>query len=93
MTIFPDCWVRFLTVEGPREGYVEEDTIVPIAGSMFGEWRADGAHVPLAGAKLLAPVIPPTFYACGINYEGHHKTAAAEFGLDLEKSWPRSPAR
>lgn len=91
MTLFPARWVRFATPEGPRQGYVEDDAIVPISGDMFADWRADGAHVPLAGAKLLAPVIPPTFYACGINYEGHHKTAAAEFGLDLEKSWPTYP--
>jgi 2-keto-4-pentenoate hydratase/2-oxohepta-3-ene-1,7-dioic acid hydratase in catechol pathway len=65
--------------------------IVPIAGAMFADWQVDGARLPLAGAKLLAPVIPPTFYACGINYEGHWKSAAAEFGLDLEKSWPKYP--
>jgi len=91
MTIVPDRWVRFLAADGPRQGYIEDETILPIAGDMFGEWRADGAPVPLIDAKLLAPVIPPTFYACGINYEGHHKTAAAEFGLDLDKSWPKCP--
>jgi len=87
----PDRWLRFETAEGPRHGYVAGDSIVPIAGDLFGEWRRAGDPVSLAGAKLLAPVIPPTFYACGINYEGHWRTAAEEFGLDLDKTWPRSP--
>jgi 2-keto-4-pentenoate hydratase/2-oxohepta-3-ene-1,7-dioic acid hydratase in catechol pathway len=87
----PDRWVRFQAADGPRHGYVIGESIVPIAGDLFGEWRQAGDPVPLAGARLLAPVIPPTFYACGINYEGHWRTAAEEFGLDLQKTWPRSP--
>jgi 2-keto-4-pentenoate hydratase/2-oxohepta-3-ene-1,7-dioic acid hydratase in catechol pathway len=87
----PDRWVRFETAAGPRQGYVSGESIVPIAGDLFGEWRRAGEPVPLSGARLLAPVIPPTFYACGINYEGHWRTAAEEFGLDLEKTWPSSP--
>jgi 2-keto-4-pentenoate hydratase/2-oxohepta-3-ene-1,7-dioic acid hydratase in catechol pathway len=87
----PDRWLRFETDEGPRHGYVSGESIIPIAGDLFGEWRRAGDSVPLAGARLLAPVIPPTFYACGINYEGHWRTAAEEFGLDLEKTWPQCP--
>jgi len=88
----PDRWVRFETAgEGPRYGFVSGESIVPIAGDLFGEWRRAGEPLPLAGARLLAPVIPPTFYACGINYEGHWRTAAEEFGLDLQRTWPRSP--
>jgi 2-keto-4-pentenoate hydratase/2-oxohepta-3-ene-1,7-dioic acid hydratase in catechol pathway len=87
----PDRWVRFETAEGPRHGYVSDASIVPITGDLFGEWQRARDPVPLAGARLLAPVIPPTFYACGINYEGHWRTAAEEFGLSLEKTWPQSP--
>lgn len=91
MTAQPDCWVRFLTPDGPRQGYVAGETVVPIQGDMFGEWRAAEERLPLAAVRLLPPVIPPTFYACGINYEGHWHTAAKEFGLDLDKTWPQSP--
>ncbi|MBN8831415.1 MAG: fumarylacetoacetate hydrolase family protein [Sphingomonadales bacterium] len=87
----PDRWVRFESAQGPRQGYIEGETIVPIAGDMFGDWRPEADPVPLTGARLLAPVIPPTFYACGINYAGHWRTAAEEFGLDLDKSWPKYP--
>jgi len=87
----PDKWVRFQAADGPHHGYIAGETIVPIVGDPFSSWRRADYSVPLAGTKLLAPVIPPTFYACGINYEGHWRTAAAEFGLDLGKTWPRSP--
>jgi len=91
MSMFPEYWVRFETPEGPRQGYLEGDAIQPIKGDMFGLWRADGAPGPLGQSRLLAPVVPPTVSAFGINYEGHWRTAAEEFGLDLEKSWPGSP--
>ncbi len=87
----PDCWVRFEGADGPRCGYIEGSAVFPITGDMFGDWQQQGAPVPVTAAKLLAPVIPPTFYACGINYEGHWRTAAEEFGLDPDKSWPTHP--
>lgn len=91
MTATPDIWLRFETPQGARTGYVAGETIVPITGDMFGDWQAEGDPVPLATARLLPPVIPPTFYACGINYAGHCRTAADEFGLDHDKTWPRTP--
>jgi 2-keto-4-pentenoate hydratase/2-oxohepta-3-ene-1,7-dioic acid hydratase in catechol pathway len=87
----PDTWLCFETAAGPRYGYLSGESIVPIDGDLFGDWQRAGDPVPLAGTRLLAPVVPPTFYACGINYEAHWRTAAEEFGLDLQKTWPRSP--
>lgn len=84
----PDLWLRYAAAEGPKSAYLRDGMVQPIAGDMFGDWRDDGAVLPLGEVRLLAPVIPPTFYACGINYEGHWRTAAQEFGLDLEKTWP-----
>jgi len=92
MTTQPDCWLRFASPHGARQGYVTGgNTIQPIDGDMFGTWSPVGDPIPLTEARLLAPVIPPTFYACGINYEGHWRTAADEFGLDLEATWPKYP--
>lgn len=91
MATDPDCWLRFAGEEGPVEAYLVGDQVQPVTGSMFGTWMDDGPLVPLASVRLLAPVIPPTFYACGINYAGHCRTAADEFGLDFDKSWPKSP--
>ncbi|MET3422535.1 2-keto-4-pentenoate hydratase/2-oxohepta-3-ene-1,7-dioic acid hydratase in catechol pathway [Actinoplanes tereljensis] len=39
--------------------------------------RPDGLVVPLAAAKLLPPVIPPVFYAVGLNYRSHVEHALA----------------
>lgn len=84
-------WVRIAAPDGPRHGYIVDGCVQAVAGDMFGTWRDCGDRLALERAQLLAPVIPPTFYACGINYEGHWRTAAEEFGLDLDKTWPRSP--
>jgi 2-keto-4-pentenoate hydratase/2-oxohepta-3-ene-1,7-dioic acid hydratase in catechol pathway len=87
----PDCWVRFSAEAGPRHGHVADDVVQPISGELFGKWYDDGRPIPLGEVELLAPIIPPTFYACGINYAGHCRTAADEFGLDFDKTWPKSP--
>jgi 2-keto-4-pentenoate hydratase/2-oxohepta-3-ene-1,7-dioic acid hydratase in catechol pathway len=85
-------WVRFAGADGPCVGRLDaSDMVTPGAGDMFGGWTPSGEPVPLSSVRLMAPVIPPTFYACGINYEGHWRTAAEEFGLDPEKSWPKYP--
>ena len=52
----------------------------PFTGTPFGEWRKTGASLPLAGAKLLLPFEPQTFYACGLNYAGHVREVAAKIG-------------
>jgi 2-keto-4-pentenoate hydratase/2-oxohepta-3-ene-1,7-dioic acid hydratase in catechol pathway len=91
VTSSPDFWVRIETPQGARHAHLKGDDVVPIEGSIFEEWRPAGDPLPLKEARLLAPVIPPTFYACGINYKGHWQTAAAEFGLDPDKTWPRTP--
>jgi 2-keto-4-pentenoate hydratase/2-oxohepta-3-ene-1,7-dioic acid hydratase in catechol pathway len=74
--------------EGPKQAYLHDGMVQTIDGDMFGDWCEYGPALPLDEVRLLSPVIPPTFYACGINYEGHWRTAAEEFGLDLEKTWP-----
>ena len=51
-----------------------------VRGSPFGSWERTGTRVPLAGARLLPPVMPPTFYACGMNYAEHVKEVAAKVG-------------
>jgi len=84
-------WVRVEANDGPAYGLVEGERIVLVDGSPFGDWRRDGRDLPLAGTALLPPVVPPTFYACGINYAGHAHTAAAEFGRTVESFWPKAP--
>lgn len=86
-----ECWVRVAHEGAPRHGLVEGDRIALIEGDMFGAWQPSGHSLPLAGTPLLAPVFPPTFYACGINYVRHAHTASEEFGLALDSLLPKAP--
>lgn len=84
-------WVRVEAGGEPVHGLVEGESISLVQGSPFGEWRRDGRVLPLARTPLLAPVIPPTFYACGINYAEHARAASVKFGKPLEAVWPKTP--
>lgn len=69
----------------------EEGFATLVTGSPFTEWKATALRVPMKECKLLAPVIPPTFYACGVNYAGHAHHVAEEFSRPLETLWPKGP--
>ena len=84
-------WVRVEHDGKPCFGRVEGNRIALIEGAPWEGGTATGASLPLEGTQLLAPVVPPTFYACGINYAGHARTASAEFGKTLESFWPKAP--
>ena len=58
-------WARFEQNGTPTYGVVEGDEIIPVRGSPFDRWERTAARLPLAGVKLLLPVVPPTFYAAG----------------------------
>ncbi len=72
-------FVRYAHPEGPRYGVVAEDGIDAIDGHPFAAWERSGDKVPLAGLRLLAPVIPTKVVCVGRNYRDH----AAEMGNDL----------
>ncbi|RFA15306.1 2-hydroxyhepta-2,4-diene-1,7-dioate isomerase [Subtercola boreus] len=69
---------RFSTGEDPRYGIIDGDEIVVLEGDpMFQGFVTTEERVPLATAKLLAPVIPRSkVVAVGKNYADH----AAEMG-------------
>ena len=50
--------------------------MVEAAGSPFDDYSRTSSTHPLSSVKLLVPVIPPTFYAAGINYPEHVSWAA-----------------
>jgi 2-keto-4-pentenoate hydratase/2-oxohepta-3-ene-1,7-dioic acid hydratase in catechol pathway len=72
---------RFSSGGDPRFGIVDGDEIVVLAGDpMFAGVETIDERVPLAGVKLLAPVIPRSkVVAVGKNYVDH----VAEFGGDV----------
>jgi len=61
-----------------RYGLADTDTVTLITDEPFAAWEPEGV-VPLAQAKLLAPVVPTKVVCVGLNYRGHIK----EMGHDL----------
>jgi 2-keto-4-pentenoate hydratase/2-oxohepta-3-ene-1,7-dioic acid hydratase in catechol pathway len=63
----------------PRYGIVDEGELVVLAGDpLFQGFDTTGERVPLADAKLLAPVIPRSKVVCvGLNYADHRADMAA----------------
>jgi len=62
----------------PRFGIVDEGEIVVLAGDpMYAGFQPTGERVPLASARLLAPVIPRSKVVCvGLNYAEHRADMA-----------------
>ena len=76
-------WVRYHHGGSIHFGVLEGDTIAEVDGAPFDKPSRTGVTVALGAARLLPPVIPPTFYAAGINYEQHVRNAAAR-GLPVQ---------
>lgn len=69
-------WCRFTADGVTGYGIVEGDKVYGVSGSPFGEYARTGAAYGLGEVRLEVPVIPPTFYAAGINYPEHVTWAA-----------------
>ncbi|MEO6712882.1 MAG: fumarylacetoacetate hydrolase family protein [Mycobacteriales bacterium] len=59
-------------------GVLESDELVVIDTHPFGELTYTGARLPLAGVRLLAPIIPSKVVAIGKNYADHAKEMGGE---------------
>ena len=73
-------WARIEQNGSPCYAVVEGDTVIPVRGSPFEAWERTGQQLKLADVKLLVPVVPPTFYAAGLNYPEHVREYAAKIG-------------
>lgn len=58
-------------------GRVVDERIELLSGSPLDGGAATGGSVPVAGAEWLPPIVPPVFYAVGMNYRRHIEHAAA----------------
>ncbi len=77
-------WCRFQTGESISYGIVEDDyQVTKVSGSPFDTYRNTSTRYPLSEVKLLAPVIPTTFYAGGLNYQVHNEWWASYSGSKL----------
>jgi len=72
-------FVRCLVDGEPVYGIVEGEEVAVIDPHPFTIYTPTGRRVPIAGLRLLAPVIPSKIVAVGRNYADH----AAELGNDV----------
>src|SRR3569623_722057 len=75
-------WCRLDNKGAASYGIIENDNVLVVNGDPFGRYEKTGESVPLKSAKLLVPVIPPTFYAAGLNYREHVIESAAKRGVE-----------
>ncbi len=75
-------WARYVSDGKTFYGIIEDEKITEVRGSPFEGYTATSIHHEISNIKLLAPVIPPTFYAAGINYEQHIRETAELLGRD-----------
>ena len=73
-------WCRFQAGESPTYGMIEDATVIQVDGSPFDSYTKTSTTYALQDVKLLVPVIPPTFYAAGINYREHVTEIAKQRG-------------
>ncbi len=69
-------WCRFQAGQHTAYGIMEGDLITEVEGSPFDSYSVTQNRHELNNVRLLVPVIPPTFYAAGINYPEHVTWAA-----------------
>ena len=82
-------WCRFMFAGEASFGRIVGERIQRVEGRPFETHRVTGDSVPLAGAVLLPPVLPLTFFCVGLNYRGHILHAQAK-GLAAAK-FPERP--
>ena len=64
-------WCRFQVGQQVSHGIVEDDQVIEVTGSPFGDYTRTHTSHALGQVKLLPPVIPPMLYAAGPYYRGH----------------------
>lgn len=83
-------WCRFQHDNKTAFGILDDANIITtISGSPFENYSVNNETYALSDVKLLVPIIPPTFYAAGINYREHVVFAAKVRGVEPE--FPTKP--
>ncbi len=72
-------FIRYTTRnQPPASGWVFEDKVGPLEGSIFGEFQRKEAEIPLKDVRLLAPILPGKILCVGRNYAAHAKEQDTE---------------
>src|SRR5215510_4110359 len=77
-------WCRFQSGKTVAYGIIDGTTVTEVTGSPFESYAKTANTSILSRVKLLVPVIPPTFYAAGINYREHVIEMAQRRGVKPE---------
>jgi 2-keto-4-pentenoate hydratase/2-oxohepta-3-ene-1,7-dioic acid hydratase in catechol pathway len=77
-------WCRFQSEGKVAYGIIDGTTVTEVSGSPFETHTRTSTTRPLSAVKLDVPVIPPTFYAAGINYREHVIEMAQRRGVKPE---------
>lgn len=75
-------FARFNFDGRPTYGLVEGDMLVALQGTPFDSWTRSHVRIPLDRVPLLIPVVPPNFYAVGLNYREHVRHRAQTLGVE-----------
>ncbi len=76
-------WLRYRHGGRIAYGAVEGETVVEHWGDPFTETGPAGHRLALDEVEILVPVVPPTFYAAGLNYAAHVSEAAELLGTPV----------
>jgi 2-keto-4-pentenoate hydratase/2-oxohepta-3-ene-1,7-dioic acid hydratase in catechol pathway len=82
-------WIRFDDNGEASFAILQDELVAPVSGAPFGEWKFTGQKRKLSDVRLLPPVEPRSFYACGFNYDGHARAMALKLNQPLRL--PESP--
>ncbi len=75
-------WCRFQSGKTVAYGIIDGTTVTEVTGSPFDSYAKTSNTSMLSRVKLLVPVIPPTFYAAGVNYREHVTEMAQRRGRE-----------
>lgn len=64
-------------------GILQEETLFPVKGSIFREFKTGTQGIPISDVILLPPVVPTKIVAVGVNYKDHVR--------EMGKSLPEDP--
>src|SRR5262249_26339630 len=77
-------WCRFQSGRNVAYGVIDGTTVTDVTGSRFVSYSKTADTSMLRRVKMLVPVMPPTFYAAGVNYREHVTEMAHRRGVKPE---------
>jgi 2-keto-4-pentenoate hydratase/2-oxohepta-3-ene-1,7-dioic acid hydratase in catechol pathway len=69
-------WLRYTVNGRTMYGLLEGEIVQEMFGSPLETYEPTGRVWRLSSVKIEVPIVPRTFYAAGLNYESHVKSAA-----------------